>query len=63
MYSCDFPVLIKEIASGPSDPSSPGEVSSKMAEVQRMLNEMRKRNFNTQKAEAEREKEEAKSCK
>lgn len=54
-------ILIKEIAGGPSDPSSTGEVSSKMAEVQRMLNEMRKRNFNTQKAEAEREKEEAKS--
>nr|DBA24358.1 TPA: hypothetical protein GDO54_012028 [Pyxicephalus adspersus] len=54
-------ILIQEIAKGPAGPTGPGEMSSKMEEVQRMLNEMRTRNFNTQKAEAEREKEEARS--
>ncbi|KAG8571015.1 hypothetical protein GDO81_011505 [Engystomops pustulosus] len=54
-------VLLKNIGNAQSGISPPEEVSKNMAEAQRMLNEMRKRNFNTQKKEAELEKEEAKA--
>ncbi|XP_063779672.1 laminin subunit alpha-3 isoform X2 [Pseudophryne corroboree] len=54
-------ILIKNAAAGPGSTQPAGELTKNMAEAQRMLNEMRKRNFNAQKKEAEMEKEEAKS--
>lgn len=54
-------IFIKNVGNAQGGVSPPEEVSKNMAEAQRMLNEMRKRNFNAQKKEAELEKEEAKS--
>uniref|UniRef100_A0A8C5MWE3 Laminin subunit alpha 3 n=1 Tax=Leptobrachium leishanense TaxID=445787 RepID=A0A8C5MWE3_9ANUR len=53
-------ILVKDVAS--SQGSSPsGDNAKNLAEAQRMLNEMRKRNFNPQKREAEIERNEAKA--
>ncbi|KAG9478961.1 hypothetical protein GDO78_012566 [Eleutherodactylus coqui] len=54
-------ILIENAGKVQGGATGPGEVSKNMEEAQRMLNEMRKRNFNAQKKEAEFEKEEAKS--
>ncbi|KAM4688948.1 LOW QUALITY PROTEIN: laminin subunit alpha-3 [Discoglossus pictus] len=51
-------ILVKDVADSQGSTPS-GDLTKNMAEAQRMLNEMRKRNFNTQKREAEIEKEEA----
>ncbi|XP_075126694.1 laminin subunit alpha-3 isoform X1 [Leptodactylus fuscus] len=54
-------IFIKNVGSAQGGVAPPEEVAKNMAEAQRMLNEMRNRNFNPQKKEAELEKEEAKS--
>ncbi|XP_053322196.1 laminin subunit alpha-3 [Spea bombifrons] len=54
-------ILVKDFTSNQGNTSPSGDITKNMAEVQRMLNEMRKRNFGTQKREAENEKEEAKA--
>ncbi|MEE6464203.1 hypothetical protein FKM82_006212 [Ascaphus truei] len=53
-------ILVQEIRTqGSASPS--GDLTKNMAEAQRMINEMRKRNFSSQKREAVNEKEEAKT--
>ncbi|XP_069587314.1 laminin subunit alpha-3 [Ranitomeya imitator] len=52
-------ILIKNIGNVQGGVATPEEVTKNMAEAQRMINEMRKRNFNAQKKEAELEKGEA----
>ncbi|KAM8966898.1 laminin subunit alpha-3 [Pelodytes ibericus] len=54
-------ILVKDYMSSQGSTSPSGDTTKNMAEVQRMLSEMRNRNFNTQKREAENEKEEAKA--
>ncbi|XP_053570955.1 laminin subunit alpha-3 [Bombina bombina] len=50
-------MLVQDISNEGGSPS--GDITKNMAEAQRMLNEMRKRNFKTQKTQAELEKAEA----
>ncbi|XP_075069530.1 laminin subunit alpha-3 isoform X2 [Mixophyes fleayi] len=54
-------ILIKNMGTATGGVLPSGEITKNMAEAQRMINEMRKRNFNAQKKEAEKEKEDAKS--